>query len=1547
LLAKINVQNCALVQVWRYWRWIMCGHTRSTASVALGLLLCLSGSFSQFGLAQTCLEDDSPSAVCNSNDVTITNLIFIELIEPCTYPGDTATVRLTLELQGGAQDRYDIGMYIAQDGGDAATGSCAKEYLPPPLFVDHCPTNDPSCYDPESGVGPFYTAEPAADTCGDLNGADATNTFYTPATSVTITCVDNDDDGFVDVGTGAVWSQQASNGGNKPHCTSAADALPGTNSKCSYQVNNSPYVMPSPALSIDKTSPTTNYSAVGDIISYSYLVTNTGNVALSDLVVNDDVVASVSCPDTSGGLAPGGSITCAGTYTVTQADIDSGSVTNTASATDGNTTSPTDSVTVNAVQNPALTISKSGSPSTYAAVGDVIDYTYQVTNAGNVTLFDLTVSDDLITVTCPDISGGVAPGVSVPCTASYTITQADLDSGSVTNNAFATDGSTNSPADSETVTAVQSPALTIDKTTSTPTYDAVGDVLQYSYQVTNSGNVTLFDLTVSDDLVTVTCPDTSGGIAPGASVTCTASHTITQSDLDAGSVTNTATATDGTTTSPSDSVTATADLTPALTLAKSASPASYSAPGEVISYQYLVTNSGNVSLTDITVSDDLETVSCPDTSGGVAPGNTVTCTASHTITQADLDAGSVTNTATASSGATTSAPDSETVTASQSPALTLAMTATPTTYSQVGDVIGYSYQVTNTGNITLPNITVSDDLVTVTCPDTSGGLAPRDSVTCTASYTITQADIDNGTVTNTATASSGAVSSAPDSETVTANQNRSLAIDKSTSTPSYSAVGDVLQYSYEVTNTGNTTLGGITVTDDRVASVSCPVGNVAPGDSITCTGSYAVTQADVDAGSVTNTAFASSGATDSPTDSVTINASGGPGLSLSKSASTPTYDTVGQVINYSYLVTNSGNTTISGVTVTDDLLTVTCPGGTLDPGDSETCTASHTVTQADLDAGSITNTATASDGSTTSPPDSVTVTALQNPSLSIDKSSSTADYSTVGQTISYSYDVTNTGNVTLPSISVTDDRVASVSCPGGSVAPSASITCTGSYDVTQADLDAGSVANTATASSGATSSAPDSVTVPAVQNPAMTIVKTAVESSFSSPGDTLNYSYQVTNSGNVTLSNISVTDDKASVTCPDTSGGLAPTASITCTAQYTVTQADLDAGSVTNTASASDGTTDSPPDSLTVDAQQNPALDIQKTADPTTFQDVGDVIDYDYDVTNSGNATIFNITVTDDLIASVSCPDTSAGLAPGDSITCTGSYTIAQLDLTNGSVTNTAFATDGTTASTDVSETVTSSATAALTISKSADQPTYTQVGETIDYSYEVTNTGDSTLFDITVSDDRVSPVNCPDTSSGLAPGATITCTGAYAVTQPDLDAGSITNVASATDGTNTSPTDSETVTAIEQAQLSLVKTPSVTEASRGDTIVYTYEITNTGNVTIDGLELIDDILGPISLPSTTVAPGDTVTVNANHTVGYDDFPGPIVNNATASGDTPQGLPVTTSDTASVTLVGDPGEPPTPPVEAIPTLGEWGIMLLFALLTFFGIGRLYRRQEIS
>jgi hypothetical protein len=87
------------------------------------------------------------------------------------------------------------------------------------------------------------------------------------------------------------------------------------------------------------------------------------------------------------------------------------------------------------------------------------------------------------------------------------------------------------------------------------------------------------------------------------------------------------------------------------------------------------------------------------------------------------------------------------------PYLTLVKTADPTTFNWVGDVIEYSYELTNTGDVILEGpFTVTDDKATVTCPDVAS-LAPTESITCTASYTITWDDVLAGSVTNTATAS--------------------------------------------------------------------------------------------------------------------------------------------------------------------------------------------------------------------------------------------------------------------------------------------------------------------------------------------------------------------------------------------------------------------------------------------------------------------------------------------------------------------------------------------------------------------------------------------------------------------------------------------------------------------------------------------------------------------------------------------------------------------------------------------------------------------------
>ena len=188
--------------------------------------------------------------------------------------------------------------------------------------------------------------------------------------------------------------------------------------------------------------------------------------------------------------------------------------------------------------------------------------------------------------------------------------------------------------------------------------------------------------------------------------------------------------------------------------------------GSTVTYSFSATNTGNVTLTQVALSDPLPglsplTYTWPATAGTLAPGQTVTATATYAIRQADVDAGSVTNTATAS-GRT---PAGDTVTgASQTtrvstvaaaPSSTTTKTAAVSGSAGVGDVITYTVRTTNSGNVTLTGMAISDPLpglsaFAYTWPGTAGRLAPGQSVTAVATYTIRQADVDAGAVRNTA-----------------------------------------------------------------------------------------------------------------------------------------------------------------------------------------------------------------------------------------------------------------------------------------------------------------------------------------------------------------------------------------------------------------------------------------------------------------------------------------------------------------------------------------------------------------------------------------------------------------------------------------------------------------------------------------------------------------------------------------------------------------------------------------------------------------------------
>ena len=591
----------------------------------------------------------------------------------------------------------------------------------------------------------------------------------------------------------------------------------------------------------------------------------------------------------------------------------------------------------------------------------------------------------------------------------------------------------------------------------------------------------------------------AASLAPGASITCTGTHTITQEDLNNGSFKDTASATSKEAEAPNaeDTVTAEQKSNLGLTKTDNLNPAKYNKVGQVVKYTLTATNEGNTTLHEVSVSDSpaLEGFSCTPSipAASLAPGASITCTGTHTITQADIDNGSFKDTASATSKEA-SAPDAEdTITAEQKAKLGLTKTdnLNPAKYNKVGQVVKYTLTATNEGNTTLHNVSVSDSpaLEGFSCTPTipAASLAPGASVTCTGIHAITQEDLNNGSFTDTGSASSKEAN-APDAEdTITSEQQRKLGLTKTDdlNPAKYNKVGQVVKYTLTATNEGNTTLHEVSVSDSpALEGFSCtptiPAASLAPGGSITCTGTHTITQEDLDRGSFTDTASAGSKEANAPDAKDTVNAEQKPTLGLTKTdnLSPAKYESVGQVVKYTLVATNEGNTTLHEVSVSDSpaldgfSCTPTIPVASLAPGASITCTGTHTITQADIDNGSFKDTAGATSKEVDAPNAEDTVTAEQKPKLGLTKTDNLnpAKYEKVGQVVTYTLKATNEGNTTLHEVSVSDSpALEGFSCtpsiPVASLAPGASVTCTGTHTITQADLDSGSVKDVAGATS--------------------------------------------------------------------------------------------------------------------------------------------------------------------------------------------------------------------------------------------------------------------------------------------------------------------------------------------------------------------------------------------------------------------------------------------------------------------------------------------------
>jgi len=198
------------------------------------------------------------------------------------------------------------------------------------------------------------------------------------------------------------------------------------------------------------------YNPVDGIITYTFTVTNTGNVRIDNIEINDERIGLKTLALNPSFILPGTGITAMATYKVNQADIDDGKVTNSARVkgtgengmhvedTSGSTISDNNPTITTIHQNPSIVVQKeaffSGSK---AELGEVVEFRVKVTNNGNVTLRNVVVRDPLTSF--EQTIGLLPPGNYSIFNTNYRVTLSDEVAGEfvnvVTASGTAPDGS--------------------------------------------------------------------------------------------------------------------------------------------------------------------------------------------------------------------------------------------------------------------------------------------------------------------------------------------------------------------------------------------------------------------------------------------------------------------------------------------------------------------------------------------------------------------------------------------------------------------------------------------------------------------------------------------------------------------------------------------------------------------------------------------------------------------------------------------------------------------------------------------------------------------------------------------------------------------------------------------------------------------------------------------------------------------------------------------------------------------------------------------------
>lgn len=413
----------------------------------------------------------------------------------------------------------------------------------------------------------------------------------------------------------------------------------------------------------------------------------------------------------------------------------------------------------------------------------------------------------------------------------------------------------------------------------------------------------------------------------------------------------------------------------------------------------------------------------------------------------------------------------------------------------------------------------------------------------------------------------------------------------------------------------------------------------------------------------------------------------------------------------------------------------------------------------------------------------------------------------------------------------------------------------------------------------------------------------------------------------------------------------------------------------TATADASNGAPVTASDTITI---QCPDLTITKVADDDVV-DAGDDIGFTITVTNAGPGTAYGVEISDSLpsgagvswsldagtegcllIAGVLGCDVG-DLAAGESfsvhVTGTTPGGIGNPDLPAAckEYINTATVSldnDASETASDLTEVI-----CPLDITLEKDGPDLAHRGDEITYELTVTNSGEADLVQVVLTDPicddgTLTLVDDADGNTTLSIGEvwTYSCTRVITATDPDPLPNTATVVGTDVRGRSDSFSDDHLVDLIAPL-IQVVKTVDDETPAVGQTVTYTYVVTNTGDTTLFDVVVVDDVLGAVGTID-ELAPAASATLTTTMVVAADS---PTRNVATATGEDVLGKTVTDDDDATITVVlGAVIVPPAPPApvvqpQALPRTGAESerLLILSGVLLLLGGVLLASGQSVA